>query len=291
MVLRKLAFAIVLFLATLCLTISQAWAKEANVFVWKVWKGEALPCYLTGTIHLPMASESELPMVVKQAIASSSTFVMEADLGTLTPELLSRFIVEPDGNHLLETLPPPTWQKLVTFAKTKGFGEDSLPYLKPWFLSLMVSLPANQPKSILDSILRAEAEARQVPVKFLERPEEQLGQMDRVEAKESVAMLEEALEHPEKSARSLALIEADYRQGALEALEREVFDAEQMRKSPDFFKRTIDERNAKWLPVFKRYLEKGNHFIAVGLAHLIGPKGLILSLEKEGYRMERLPVR
>lgn len=293
MVLRQFAIALTLSLATICLPISQAWAKETNVFVWKVWKDgdSARSSYLIGTIHLPVASESALPTAVRQAMASASTFVMEADLSSLTPALLSRFIADPNGNHLHETLPASTWKKLVYFCKTKGFSEETLRYLKPWFLSLLTSLPANQPKTILDSVLRFEAEAHQLPVKFLERPEDQLTQLDRVAPKESVSMLQESLEHPERNELALARIEADYRKGELAAIEKDVFDPEQMRQSPDFFKRTIDERNAKWLPVVKRYAQSGNFLIAVGLAHLIGEKGLLQSLKNEGYRVDLIPVQ
>ena len=270
-----------------------AWAQTTSVFIWKVSRPETpTRCsYLIGTVHLPMASQSTLPQIVKQAIASSSTFVMETDLSRLTPSKLRRFINDPQGNDLQRKLEPSEWKKLVGLEARKGVDEAMIPYFKPWFLSLMISMPANPPQTILDSVLRSEAEADHLTIAFLETPSQQFAQLDRVDSQETLLMLKEAIDDPQHDEKDIRAIAADYRRGNLKALERDVFDPFEMKQTPDFYRCTIDQRNARWLPTFQRAAAHGRMVIAVGLAHLIGRHGLLLELKKEGYRVERLSTR
>ena len=50
----------------------------------------------------------------------------------------------------------------------------------------------------------------------------------------------------------------------------------------------LDARNAKWLPKIEAYFARGGAFVAVGLGHLLGPRGLPALLEKDGYTVERV---
>ena len=45
----------------------------------------------------------------------------------------------------------------------------------------------------------------------------------------------------------------------------------------------LDKRNLDWVTQLKAILPKKNIFIAVGAGHLVGEKGLIALLRKEGY--------
>ena len=47
----------------------------------------------------------------------------------------------------------------------------------------------------------------------------------------------------------------------------------------------LDRRNADWVQQLKKILPEKNIFIAVGAAHLVGKKGLIELLRKEGYTL------
>jgi uncharacterized protein len=47
-------------------------------------------------------------------------------------------------------------------------------------------------------------------------------------------------------------------------------------------------RNADWIPKLEKLLARGNVFIAVGADHLTGPRGVVVLLEKRGYKLTRI---
>ncbi len=52
--------------------------------------------------------------------------------------------------------------------------------------------------------------------------------------------------------------------------------------------RLLDERNTAWIPQLEKLFAKGNVFVVVGADHLIGPQGVIKTLEAKGYQTTRL---
>ena len=50
----------------------------------------------------------------------------------------------------------------------------------------------------------------------------------------------------------------------------------------------LDNRNKNWIGKLKKLLPEKSLFIAVGAGHLIGEKGLIALLRKEGYTLTPL---
>ena len=50
----------------------------------------------------------------------------------------------------------------------------------------------------------------------------------------------------------------------------------------------LDKRNENWAMQFKTLLPKGPLFIAVGAGHLVGEKGILALLKKQGYQVTPL---
>jgi uncharacterized protein YbaP (TraB family) len=64
------------------------------------------------------------------------------------------------------------------------------------------------------------------------------------------------------------------------------------RQYPSVYKAMFTDRNYKWLPKIKKYIEDDNtEFIIVGSAHLWGDDGLLNLLKKAGYKIGQLRVR
>ncbi len=67
-------------------------------------------------------------------------------------------------------------------------------------------------------------------------------------------------------------------------------EIEEMFTNPDFgmqdgLELLLDKRNMNWVNQLKTILPKQNIFMAVGAGHLVGKKGLIELLRKEGYTL------
>lgn len=50
----------------------------------------------------------------------------------------------------------------------------------------------------------------------------------------------------------------------------------------------LDDRNRAWIPQLEKLFDQGNVFVVVGSDHLIGPGGVIKTLEKRGFETARL---
>ena len=65
---------------------------------------------------------------------------------------------------------------------------------------------------------------------------------------------------------------------------------EDMKQStPAVFQLMLSDRNNSWLPEIERMLDDADtEFILVGVAHLLGPEGLVQQLQDRGYQVEQL---
>ena len=96
---------------------------------------------------------------------------------------------------------------------------------------------------------------------------------------------------PEKDLKNLDELEFYYRQGDEKAL------SEYLEKNKHNFDRClIVDRNSAWLPIVERNITERNvsrgetFFIAVGVAHLVGPKSVLEQLRGKGYSVERIKI-
>jgi uncharacterized protein YbaP (TraB family) len=66
-------------------------------------------------------------------------------------------------------------------------------------------------------------------------------------------------------------------------------DEELRTQQPQIYKKLIVKRNRNWLPVIDAYQKtRQTRFVLVGVAHLVGPDGLIEALRKKGYKVDKL---
>ncbi len=83
------------------------------------------------------------------------------------------------------------------------------------------------------------------------------------------------------------LVEA-YLTGDEAVMEALIFDPEEMAQTPTLFRELFDRRNRAWMRQLKRELDQGELFVAVGLGHYLGERGLLAMLRAEGYPIERI---
>lgn len=264
---------------------------EFHVFVWKVSHPEQVGAdYLAGTIHLPVSAKLRVPARVRTWIKDASRFVMEVDLAQTTPDLIQRYALMAEDQRLDQLLPPSAWRKLLATTHPMGMPPEQLSRMQPWVLNLALTYPTAPPDRVVDTVLKSQARLALVPVSYLEQPEEQMQALDAVAMDEDVRQLLETLDDPKKAEQQLATMGRAYFKGDLETLERLVFDPEQMRRYPDFYDKLFHERNARWLPKLQAVLEKDDAFVAVGLGHLVGDRGILKQLEAAGYTIERIKL-
>jgi uncharacterized protein YbaP (TraB family) len=277
-------------LAALLLTAQPVGARaadEIHVFAWQVKRGNARPDILVGTMHVDTGPEKRLPAVLLSKLSSSTRFVMEADVENIPPEVISRYVVTRES--LKKDLKPASWQRLVQAGAKLGMGPEQLDHLEAWYLgvALLEQAPSD---AIMDVKLRREAREAGVAAAFLETPEDQFRALSSVSRREDVAQLEEMLDDPAKPKRELAELEEMYLKANLPGLQTMLFEPARVKAYPDFYKKIFWDRNNRWVSKLANTLATQDAFVAVGLGHLIGDRGLLKSMANLGYKVEPLPL-
>ncbi len=251
-------------------------------FLWEV-RGKDGSGWLFGTMHAGI-EKAELPALVWKSLEAAGTLVMEADIRDVPlVETAKRAMLPPDRS-LSGMVSPAVWKELVVMAKGV-LPESALDRMKPWFviaalIGTMVPTKAPMEPAFLE--LASEADKRLV---FLETPTEQIDLFEKVM---DVDDLVEMVEERAKGERKLAELRRAYRAGDAAAAERAALDPEELEKEPAKMDALIFARNRAWMRPLVKELARGKVFVAVGLAHLLGPQGLVAALDKEGYEVVRL---
>jgi uncharacterized protein YbaP (TraB family) len=272
---------------------AQAKPAPVRVFAWKVRPAGAAsnaePDYLVGTAHFSLPGNAAFSAAFGKALGNCDRFYMEADLDSVTPEIVAKYIMLSPGEKTLDkALPAKAWRKIQETLRPLGLGPEQLKIFDPWYLSMLLALPEADKERMLDSVLRKEAEARKVQVGFLESADSVLAAMDGIDPKEDMAMLLETVDDLPRAKREVAAISANYQRGNLAAIEKLLFEADRVEKYPDYFDRLLFKRNAAWLPAIEGAFKNSDAMVAVGLGHLVGKKGLVADLKAKGYKIEAL---
>ncbi len=269
-------------------------AGRPGLFLYTVRHGDKVS-HVLGTIHVGFSFSEVLTPEAKLSYEAAHTVVLEADAGEASqPEMLAASLLPPDkslrallGDHhfgrLLERLAP-------------SVPEPMLDRLRPWMPAVMLGMADMQrvlsdvrpdaSSRMMDVELMADARTRQKQVLFLETVREQLAVFDAISEVEQVAELKRALDE-DNAEQGRAMIEA-YAAGDESALTRALFDEAQMRVAPGFYEAVLFKRNERWLPRIEQHVRQGGVFIAVGAAHLFGPRGVLVQLRHRGYKVTRV---
>ena len=123
-------------------------------------------------------------------------------------------------------------------------------------------------------------------VRYLESMDEQIAVFESVPIEEQVSELKRALTD-DGAAQSRALVHA-FASGDEKQLAQAVFDDSQLSRAPGFYKAVLFDRNDRWIPMIERAMSEQPTFVAVGVAHLLGSRGLISQLKQRGYGVRRV---
>lgn len=265
-----------------------------NLLVWEITPPQpgAPTSYLIGTAHSPLAEGYALPESFTGPLKNAQRFIMEADLSN-TQELASaalNFAFDPKRNNQ-ETLSASEWTTLKERTKAASIPEQVLNIARPWYLNLLLDSPPADgvaPESILDQVLRRQAEGAKVPVVYLERAADQLQALAEgiPEAKQTAALKKTLGNAPKDQIAERNKILTLYNEGNLKGLEG--LDQEAFQEDPDYYAALVSNRNQKWLTALEPVFAKERTLVAVGVLHLIGPRSLNALLQAKGYQVKAL---
>ncbi len=268
--------------------------------LWTVRGRDGQTSTLLGTEHVGVHIDEVLPPEHAAALDHARVLMVELDVANVDPQALLPYVMLPPEEDLHDLVPPHVWPRLVS-ALVDTIPEPMIHRVRPWFVMSMIMVRdahaqesarregavSDEQPSMLDVQIMERARAHDVPLVPLETVDEQGALMTALPTEGVVQYLERAFDDQRSGGGTLEELTAAYRAGDAAALERIAFDLEQWGGSEELLDRMLFARNQRWLDRVEAEVRQGGAFVAVGMAHLIGERGLVRLLEARGYTCER----
>lgn len=294
---------------TLLLLLTVVFGANAQL-LWKVsGHGLAKPSYIMGTYHLARTAFIDSIPGVKQALASADQVYGELDMLSLASDPAAGAIVQqmmlPQGESLDHLLTAEQMTRLNGFLK-ENLGADfsnpavaPLKQMKPAAISTQLQMvlcvhldPTFNPNDQFDTYFQKEAQRQQKKVGGLETMQEQMDILFNQQSLQRQAELLMCLvDHTDYQTDLFRrTIIAFYAQD-INAIQQLTEEKEQNScdSTPEEESALLYTRNARWAEALPAIMQEASTFVAVGAAHLPGPKGLLQLLKQKGY--EVTPVK
>ena len=285
-----------LIIATLIMGISSANAQ----LLWRVSGNNAKgDSYLFGTHHMAPASVMDSIKGFTPALASVEEMYGEVEMpeNPQSPEMVQltmKYASAPADSTLTKVLTAAHLDSLNTLLASYTGGmlnAKQLDAFKPSMVSTQLAMlqsaknfPDFNPMQQLDTQIQQRAAAANLPVKGLETMEEQFDILMNAPIMDQVDDLMEAVRNDSKSGEKAKKLADAYMTENLDAISEVLFKDEDMDPDDPMFKRLFDNRNASWVKKLTTdILPSSKVFVAVGVGHLVGDKGLIKALQEAGY--------
>jgi uncharacterized protein YbaP (TraB family) len=263
--------------------------KDNNSLLWEVsGKGLKQKSYLFGTFHLMCKGDIQFSPQLKTAIANAAEVYMELDMDDPAVMLGGMMMMNmKDGKKLKDLYTPSEYEKLSSFFKdTLHMPLNFLESIKPYFLVAMMypkMMPCKTVSGVEEELMKL-AKQNKKEIKGLETLEFQAAVFDTIPYEQQAKELLKSIDSlPSYTLYFDSMVQV-YKNQQLDKMET-LFNDEEfgMQEYQDVL---LDNRNKNWVDQLKILMKKQSVFVAVGAGHLVGEKGLIALLKKEGYTVK-----
>lgn len=263
----------------------------AQPYLWRIESG-ARPSYLFGTMHVGVAFDEAFPADALEYIDTARIVFQEIDPEAGTLAALAENASLPI-NKILEDYITPRAMYRLSNELLHVTNVSRLPNLRPWVS--MVFLQQKRADAIrrggsersMDQELHRYVQQQGIEFRPLETVEDQAAALGSVSDELMGHIVRDMVLEPDRLNGELnALIEA-YLSGDADQVSMLLHDSGDAGVRA-FHAALFDGRNQQWLEVLEPELEEGGLFIAVGLGHVLGPRGLLRRLQQAGHAVERL---
>ncbi|HZV81627.1 MAG TPA: TraB/GumN family protein [Geobacteraceae bacterium] len=274
--------------------LAATWVSAASS-VWKAQKEDAV-IYLGGTFHMLREADYPLPPEFDRAYKASDVLIFETDIGKLQdPETQQKLLAKAmytDGRTLDRQLSPRVYAELRAYCEANNIPLQALRQVKPSLLMVTLTmLELNRLGAVqqgVDQFFYGRAQKEGKAVEGLETVDEQLDYLVSMADGFEDDFVTYSLRDLKNSTQQFESLSAAWRSGNDGKLD-ELMAADLKTKQPKLYRKLVTERNRKWLPAIdRRQKPRRTKFFLVGVAHLVGPEGIIESLRKKGYKVDKL---
>lgn len=265
--------------------------KNNNTLLWEI-SGKDLkkPSFLFGTFHLMCKEDIHFSSGLMAALKDSKEVYFEMDLDDPANTLGALFFMNMKNGLSLKDL-----YTEAEYKKLQAFFTDSLKVslalmhkMKPSFLEAFLypkMMPCKNMSGVEQELLKIAATEKK-EIKGFETIAFQASVFDSIPYSEQARSLYNTIDSLNNYRMYLDTMMLVYQSQQLDRIESLFSKPEFGLK--DGLEILLDKRNINWVAQLKNILPEKNVFIAVGAGHLVGKKGLIALLKKEGYTLSPL---
>ncbi len=265
---------------------------DGNSLLWQV-SGKSLktPSYLFGTFHLLCKDDIHFGEQLKSAVKSANEMYMELDMDDPSTMLSGMLYMNMKGGKKLKDLYTAT-----EYAKVEAYFKDSLQApmmmlqgIKPYFLVAMLypkMMPCKTASGVEEELMKLAKEDKK-EIKGLETMQFQASVFDSIPYNWQAKELLKNIDSFSLYKKEFDTMVTQYKSQQLSAMQKSLAKSE-FGSDSKYEDLLLNNRNKNWILQLKNIMQKESVFVAVGAGHLVGEKGLISLLRKEGYKVEPL---
>jgi uncharacterized protein YbaP (TraB family) len=257
--------------------------------LWRIESGNGPPSHIFGTMHSQDFLATRLPPQVRLALAQSTRLAMEVVPDDEANRIFFESIYFTDDRRLPDLLPADLYARLLRLTPDYGIDPGKIERLQPWAAFTLIGRPRPTGSPTLDMVLYQTALMMGKPVTGLESMEELIAALASLQLSDQLTILADTICNHVSILRDAQQLLQMYLQGDLAGIVRL---NEQPHADEGVFQRFMQEilydRNTLMLERMRGLLAEGGVFIAVGALHLPGERGLLIALEREGYKLTQV---
>ena len=265
--------------------------KNDNSLLWEVsGNGLKKPSFLFGTFHLLCKDDIHFGDQLKKAMKASDEIYMELDMDDPSTMLGGMLYMNMKNDKKLEDLyTPAEYKRLQTyFSDTLKLPLMMLDKAKPYFLVALLyprMMNCKNPSGVEEELVKIAKEDNK-EIKGLETMQFQASVFDSIpyewQAKELLKNIDSFSVYKTEFQSMLQF----YKNQNLDSLKNMITKSET--GSDEYDDLLLNNRNKNWVKQLDSIMKKESVFVAVGTGHLVGVKGLISLLRKQGFKVEAL---
>ena len=274
------------------------YAENDKAFIWQV-NSDGATVYLMGSIHFADKSFYPLRKEIEDAFEKSDALVVELDINNVDHNAYNRLLVEKgiykDGSTIKDVISEKTWLQLEQRLEKLNISYDDVKSYKPGILvltlaAMQVMQMGFDPELGIDAYFlnKAVSDLSTKKIIELETLDQQVNLFLNVANGE--LLLKESLHSLDDSELMMADMVRYWKSGDKKKMNKLLFEDVQ-NAYPAFseiYDSLIYKRNDQMvLKIDQMLKQQGNYFVVVGSGHLIGEKGIVNVLRKNGYEVER----
>ena len=262
--------------------------------LWKV-EGASNVVYLLGSIHLLKRSDYPLPAPMEQAFSNSPIVVFETDIGELQqPGVQFKMLAKaslPAGETLEDRLTPQVYADFSNHVSEVGLPMFIFSRLKPCMAAMMLEVLELKklgldPERGVDQYFFNRARKAGKQIVPLETVEFQIGLVTEFSKEEAQLLMKTTIDEIDDTKKLYQQMLDAWKTGNGPSLAKLLNDS--MQDAPVIYKRLVTDRNRRWVPKIESLLHGSkNAIVIVGAGHLVGDKGVVALLRKDGFKIEQ----